>query len=251
MTATRRAWLSVPFAAVVLVLTACGGPVPQPGKPAQVLLFSGHGTSPGDVAAFEDILRRQGLSYAKADSRRLNRMSAADLAAYRLLIVPGGNFVKIGEGLTPGAVASIRAAVRGGLNYYGACGGAFFAGASPYNGLNLAGGTQFHFYGIEAPDMHKAAVAISAAGEPVRDHYWEDGPQLSGWGDVVARYPDGTPAVAQGAAGKGWIVLTGTHPEAPESWRGGMRFSTPAREDQDYAGRLIVAALNGQRLGRY
>ena len=83
---------------------------------------------------------------------------------------------------------------------------------------------------------------------PPLDHYWEDGPQLAGWGEVVATYPDGAPAVVQGASGHGWVVLSGVHPEAPESWRQGMTFATPASVDNAYAVTLVEAALRGTRL---
>jgi hypothetical protein len=41
-----------------------------------------------------------------------------------------------------------RNTVRGGLSYLGICAGAFFAGASPYNGLNLTSGVRFPFYAL-------------------------------------------------------------------------------------------------------
>jgi hypothetical protein len=50
--------------------------------------------------------------------------------------------------------------------------------------------------------MRKAAVAITAGGQTL-DQYWEDGSQLNGWGAVVARYPDLTPATVEGAFGHG------------------------------------------------
>ena len=40
-------------------------------------------------------------------------------------------------------------------------------------------------------------------------------------------------------------------PEAPESWRHGMIFATPARETNAYAASLIDAALNGASLEHY
>ena len=54
------------------------------------------------------------------------------------------------------------------------------------------------------------------------------GPQLAGWGDVVAKYPDGTPAIVEGTAAAGRVILSGIHPEAPENWRHGMAFATAA-----------------------
>src|SRR5262249_42117581 len=111
-------------------LIACGIRS-TPGGPPIILLFNGSGTSPNDVAAFEKILDENHYGYAEANSRQLNGMSESQLRAYRLLIVPGGNFEQIGNGLTPNATANIRNAVHGGLNYLGICAGAFLAGDSP------------------------------------------------------------------------------------------------------------------------
>jgi glutamine amidotransferase-like uncharacterized protein len=129
------------------------------------------------VAAFERILNENHFSYATANSRQLNAMSETELKAYRLLIVPGGNFEQIGNGLTSSTTAKVRNAVQGGLNYLGICAGAFFAGDSPYNGLNLTSGVRFTFYAIEAQGVRKAAVEIAIAGAPGRAHYWEDVPK--------------------------------------------------------------------------
>ena len=141
--------------------------------------------------------------------------------------------------------------MQDGVNYLGICAGAFFAGRSPYNGLNLTSGVQFGFYSAEARGIRKAAVAISGAGTPTLDQYWEDGPQLSGWGAVVGRYPDGTPAVVQGPSGAGWMILSGVHPEAPESWRHGIEFTTPASADHAYAVTLIRSALDRRPLPHF
>ena len=102
-----------------------------------------------------------------------------------------------------------------------------------------------------ARGIRKAPVAITAAGGQTFDQYWEDGPQLTGWGAVVGKYPDETPAIVEGTFGNGWIVLTGVHPEAPASWRGGMDFRTPVNIDNAYAATLIRAALNRELLPHY
>jgi glutamine amidotransferase-like uncharacterized protein len=218
---------------------------------ATVLLFNGSGTSPGDAAALESILREQQIPYATVDSRQLGGMSATQLESYRLLIVPGGNFVRMGNGLSPTATANIRSAVGAGLNYLGICAGAFIAGSSPYNGLNLTSGVRFGFYSAESLGVRKAAVDIAIAGSSPIGQYWEDGPQLTGWGDVVAKYPDGTPAIVEGSVGDGWVILTGTHPEAPESWRRGLKFADSAAVSRRYAATLIDAALKRRPLEHY
>ena len=206
------------------------------------------GTSPGDVAALEKILSREHLEYSTIGTRQLNGLTELEIRKCRLLIVPGGNFEQIGKSLSLAAAVNVRDAVRNGLNYLGICAGAFFAGNSPYNGLNLTSGARFGFYAAEARAVRKSAVAITDAGGQTLDQYWEDGPQLTGWGAVVARYPDGTPAVVEGMYGSGWVILSGVHPEAPADWRRGMDFRTPADTDNAYAAALIRAALNRESL---
>ena len=248
------------IASLVLIattFTGCGilgnkGSMPAKGaKDAPILLFNGTGTSPNDVAAVETILNSKHLNYGTVNSLQLNQMGESQLQAYRLLIVPGGNFIEIGNGLTPSTTANIRNSVQNGLNYLGICAGGFFAGNSGYNGLNLTSGVRFGFYAAENQGIRKAAVPIAGADGPTLEQYWEDGPEFTGWGAVVGKYPDGTPAIVQGTFGSGWVVLTGVHPEAPENWRHGMTFNTPVSEDNAYAGTLIHAALNRTSLSHY
>lgn len=234
------------------MLTACGtsGSGSTRGN-EPILLFTGAGTSSGDVAALKTILDANRLDYATADSSRLNGWNESQFRTYRLLIVPGGNFIDMGNGLTAVTSANIRSAVRHGLNYLGICAGGFLAGKIGANSLDLASGVKFGFYAAEAQGTRKAAVRVSIAGSEALDHYWEDGPQFTGWGTVVGKYPDGTPAVVEGAVGSGWMILSGVHPEAPESWRRGLTFQTPASVDNAYAATLIRAALDRVELPHY
>ena len=68
---------------------------------------------------------------------------------------------------------------------------------------------------------------------------------------MIAKYPDGTPAIVQGSFGSGWVILVGVHPEAPENWRRGITFATSTRDDNAYAGILIQAALARTSLAHY
>lgn len=249
----RRVTHSVVAIVCVLVAVGCTNHrTVVTARDAGILLFNGYGASPGDVEAIEDILRNKHFNYVTADSSVLNGMPASQLARFRLLVVPGGNFIEMGNGLTMDATANIRDAVHDGLNYLGICGGAFLAGDyMGYNHLNLTSGVKFGFYSAEAKGIRKAAVAITIMGGPTRDQYWEDGPQLSGWGAVVGKYPDGAPAIAEGTFGDGWVILSGIHPEAPEGWRHGMAFTTPASVDHDYAATLIEAALTRESLPHF
>jgi hypothetical protein len=246
-----RVVIAAALAFAAIAFTACGARGNEGSMPASILLFDGTGASPGDVTAVKAVLKGNRLDYSTVNSSQLNRMAESQIRAHRLLIIPGGNFVDMGNNLTSATAANIRGAVQSGLNYLGICAGAFLAGNSPYNGLNLTSGVRFGFYSAENRGIRKASVPIAVAEAPTLDQYWEDGPQLTGWGAVIGKYPDGTPAVAQGTFGNGWIILAGVHPEAPASWRRGMTFATPVSADNAYAATLIRAALNRTPLPHY
>ena len=214
----------------------------KPPSVAPILLFGGAGTSSEDVAAVQTILDESHLDYSLVSTSQLNGMTQPQLRSYRLLIVPGGNFLTIGRNLTPSAIANVHDAVQNGLGYLGLCAGAFLAGHSThYASFGLAD-VQFGFYAEANRGVRKAAVTITGPGTPTLEQYWEDGPQLGGWGAVIGKYPDGTPALVEGAAG--WVILSGVHPEAPASWRRELTFTTPMEADHEYAATLVRAALD-------
>lgn len=221
-------------------------------SPSAILLFNGEGTSRNSVHELERILRTRGWDYALMDSQELNASSAASLRTHPLLIIPGGNYLRIGDSLTPETLKRVHdAVVEGGMNYLGICAGGLLAGKAQGKGLDLAEGVRFGFYAVVNQGIHKTSVTITQPdGTPI-DHYWEDGPQFSGWGDVVGRYPDQTPAIVEGRTGKGWTILCGVHPEAPESWRKGMHFQTSVQESHAEAERWIEAALRGVPLPHF
>jgi glutamine amidotransferase-like uncharacterized protein len=234
--------------------SAICGPTPASARgTTDVLLFSGTGSSPNDVAAIESILDGSHISYSEVSSSQLNGMAESAISEYRLLIVSGGNFVDMGNSLTARTTAYVRNAVKGGLNYLGICAGGFLAGSfpAPYKSFDLSSGVKFGFYSAEKNGIRKAVVRITTAEGPALDEYWEDGPELTGWGAVVAKYPDGTPAIVEGSVGRGWVILSGVHVEAPARWRRGMAFSTSVSDDTAYARTLIVAALDRTALSHY
>ena len=212
-------------------------------KEAPVILFNGTGTSPNDVDAIKDILSVNHIDFVTVNSSQLNESDTNQLKKYKLIIIPGGNFIDIGKSLTKEASNNVRHAVHAGLNYLGICAGGFMAGDTRNNSFNITGATQFKFYSAEDKGVRKAAVAITDADGTTTEHYWEDGPQFSGWGEVVSKYPDGTAATVQGSYGSGWVILTGIHPEAPAAWRKEFNFSTTIESSHKYAARLIKAAM--------
>jgi hypothetical protein len=217
-----------------------------------VLIFNGTGTSSTDVTAVINVVKTAGLGYKTANSSQLDAMSQAELAAYRLFIVPGGDSIKIGNNVSSKATTNVRNAVaQNGLNYLGFCAGGFFGGFSKYNGLNLTSGVWFSLYADYYKGIHKEAVTISFPSGKKLDIYWQNGPDLSGWGSVVGKYPNGRAALTEGHWGKGFVLLSGVHPEAPANWRYGMQFNTPLDVDLAYAATLVTSALNGTTLPHY
>lgn len=260
-----RLILVIALLTVAIALTACGSQSSQsaavrppvvlpPAIPAAepVLLFVGDGASATDVSAVEGVLGTSGIGYTTTDSTQLNAMTEPQLGGYKLIIVPGGNSITIGESLTAQSSSTIRGAVQDyGVHYLGLCAGAFFGGYSTYNGVDLTTGVGFDFYADEYKGIHEEPVELALPGNLSLDVYWQDGPQLSGWGSVVAKFPDGSPAIVEGQSGKGFVIFTGVHPEAPAGWRGQMIFSTPLSVDLAYAGTLIQAAFDGSPLPHF
>lgn len=257
----------------LIITTACGtphSPMSEPqaapsvaevnanvaagGSPPRVLLYVGNGTTSGSVAAVKTILGDLNLKYATASASQLNSMSESGLSAYKLLLIPGGNAVTISKSLSSRTVTNIHGAItKEGLHYLGICAGGFFAGHSGiYDYLDLTPtGVWFNFYADYFKGITKEAVEIKSPDGTKRDQYWQEGPQLSGWGNVVGKYPDGTPAVVEGKAGNGFVILCAVHPEATQAWRTGMKFTTSVAVDNDYAKTLVTNALNGTSLPHF
>ena len=216
-----------------------------------MLLYNGTGTS-ADVLAVEAVLGNLGIGYLTADETLLNAMTEPQLAGYKLIIIPGRKLDHHRRKSHCASYINIRGAVQHyGVHYLGLCAGAFFGGYSSYNGVDLTAGVSFDFYADEYKGIHEEPVEISFPSWRPLDVYWQDGPQLSGWGEVVAKFPDGTPAIVEGQSGDGFVIFTGVHPEAPESWRASMNFTTPASVDLAYAGTVIQSALTGSPLPHF
>jgi hypothetical protein len=63
--------------------------------------------------------------------------------------------------------------------------------------------------------------------------------------------PGSTKLTPEGKSGNGWVILCGVHPEAPQSWRSGMTFTTSVSVDNAYAKTLVTAALSGTSLPHF
>lgn len=113
------------FAYVILIATTLTSA--RAHAAATALLYNGVGASPTDVVALANILTSMGITYETASSAQINSMTRTKLAAYKLIVWPGGNSIDMGNSLTAKATAAVRTAVtQDGVAYIGFCAGALW-----------------------------------------------------------------------------------------------------------------------------
>lgn len=254
--------------AVVIGLALAGSAcdpatTPTSPTPPTTLIFDGTGTDASDYQALSAILTANGVSSVTVNESQLAALSASDLAQFKLIVWPGGDSTTQNNALDAATRERVREAVTiSGVNFAGFCAGAFIAvgptpaaGGTPAWGLSIIDADYVEAYspnGPGAPLPVAAMVEIAFANGTSRDIVWWDGPYLpvipSG---VIAKYPDGTPAMIEQQAGNGFVVLTGVHPEAPESWLVEENLTDPDGLSTDIAWELLHAALTSTRLATY
>ncbi len=189
------------------------------------LLFSGSGTWTSEVSSLENILSQHSLSYKKATSSEMNAMSVDDLSRFGMLIVPGGSGGSEGQSLTLQTHANLRKAVqKNGVGYVGFCAGAFIAVApalevaSDSSYLGVVDGPKLSYYFLENQGVAFAMTLESFSDGTTQDILWYGGPETPNLpGGVIAKYPDGSPAITQLWSGNGFVILSGVHPTATQS----------------------------------
>lgn len=224
-----------------------------------VLLFNGTGVSASDWQTTESIIQGQGLSYQLVNSAQINAMTLDEIADFGVIVVPGGSGGTIYSNVTADARLRIRQAVRErGVGYVGFCAGAWVAvgpeaettQTASYGFAIAKGSVLSMFYpNGQAPTAAMVDVTFSDGG--VRNLVWWGGPITPEWtGGVVARYDTGKPAISQTFAGKGLVVISGPHPEAPQSWRSTAGSDSDGL-DYDIAIAMFNAALKQQPLATF
>jgi hypothetical protein len=224
--------------------TSCSVPAP-----AEVFFYTGTGTTSGDVAAVKDLLNLMKLTYSEVSASQMNCIQESNIAGrFKLILFPGGNSIDISAALNASALAAVHNAVTNdGVPYLGICAGDFMAGAwgsSSHKAFNLTNGVSFNVYDHGAI----TGVPISFPKQATLDITLWDGPADKGWGSVVGKFSDGTPAIVEGKSGKGFVLLSGVHPEA--SLTGWCKGSACADNKLDvaYAETLVNAALHSTPL---
>ena len=221
------------------------------------LIFNGKGTSASDANSLVKIINSKGLSYKVANSDDLNAMSVDDLSKYGVIVWPGGHANQMTNSLTLEARRNVRSAVRDvGVNFAGFCAGAWMGVGDEIPlrgdldiGFALLPGKLLDEYFPDGREPTAAMVLTSFADGSKHDLVWWGGPVTPNIrGGVVAKYPDGSPEITQAFSGKGFVVLTGTHPEAPQGWRDAEGLNDTDGLDFELAWKLVNSALTQMAL---
>lgn len=227
---------------------------PPAEKPARVyatgaLVFNGSGTAGDDTASVVALLKAKGLTYRVVTSAQLNAMTLEEIADHGVIVWPGGKAKTMSDSLTAATEERVRTAVaEHGVGYVGFCAGAFVTGDYGSWGLKFVP-IDFPYYYLEYQGVVTAMVEVTFADGSTRDLVWYGGPELANFGQPIAKHPDGTTAIGQDFVGQGLVILSGPHPEAPDSWRAGLNDSDG--NDLELTWKLIDAALKGEPVEGY
>jgi glutamine amidotransferase PdxT len=230
-----------------LMLLVAVSIIPAQAFAGEVLLLAIKGATSDDIADTAKAITNAGYTYTTLYSEDLNSTtiwSVSDIAQYKLIVNPGGDSITMGQNLTAAATAKIHdAVVNYGVSYLGICAGAYMAEkAGSYNVYDLAG-TWFAPYAASVHTVYQIKFSHSKA--PMNLVYW-DGPELSGFGNIIGTYPNGDTAITEFNSGKGFVLLSAVHPEsedANDNWGGLSTYTTQDKtQDWAYAVRLVKAA---------
>lgn len=216
-----------------------------------VLLFNGVGISTSDWQTTETILKSAKMSYQLVNSKQLDAMTLDQMTNFGVMIFPGGNGYSITGGLLLSTAVRIRQAVRDrAVGYVGFCAGAWVSvgpealtnNTAAY-GFAVAKGGYLIEYAPGGKYPEATMENVSFADGSHRQLVWWGGPKTPNWvGGVIAKYVTGEPAISQTWVGKGYVVISGVHPEAPQSWRYTAGYDSDGL-DYDIAMKMIRAAL--------
>lgn len=190
-------------------------------------------------------------------SDELDRMSLDELSQFKMLIFPGGGGSTQANSLGADTHARLRAAVQErGVSYIGFCAGAFIAvapapesGKDVSYGFGIVNGPFLDYYYLENQGKLISMTLESFADGTKRDLLWYGGPVTPNTaGGVVAKYPNGDPAITQIWSGKGFVMLSAIHPAAPQRIRDlyGLRDSDGL--DYELTWKLLDSAINQRPL---
>jgi glutamine amidotransferase-like uncharacterized protein len=223
-----------------------------------VLIFTGSGTWSAEITDAEALLTSHGATYQEATSAELQAMTAAEMASFGTIFIPGGEGSTEAGSVSAATHANLREAVQQlGLSYVGFCAGAFVAVApTPAAGQDVSygfgvvnGQVQNEFLPTDNPNAAYEQQLLSFADGTTQDILWYGGPITPNQG-VVAKYPTGDPAISEMWSGNGFVVIAGVHPDLSQGTLDSLAV-TPDTTAQTTAWSIFNAALTQTPLPTY
>lgn len=216
--------------------------------PPYALIYNGPASAPDAPEAMGAVAEAAGLPVRYvADPARL-----PDLLPRAAVFVVGGteeDMAPLVDGFTEASRNALKRYLQEGGRYLGICGGGFLA--SPGWEEN---GKWVRTLGILPADVEDLDEDRSPRALPIRWGgatsllYFQGGPvfvpqESSRDLRIVATYEDGRVAALFCSYGRGWMAVSGPHPEARESWREGMEASSAWRPTPELAVALLRELL--------
>lgn len=248
---------STPAPAPAPAPTATTSPATPRAFKTDALLFNGQGTWSTEVSSLMNIMHEHGMTYKAVGSAELDGMSVDEIAEYGMLIIPGGSGGTIAGSVSADTHARLREAVqKRGVGYIGFCAGAFVAaapapapGRDVSYGFGVVDGPVMDYYYLENQGTSMAMTMATFADGSKRDLLWYGGPVTPNTpGGVIAKYPNGDPAITQIWSGKGFVIVSGPHPAAPRSVSSSSGLKDSDGEDFDLTWTLLSAVLQQKPL---
>jgi glutamine amidotransferase-like uncharacterized protein len=221
--------------------------------PGSALLFNGESSWEAEVDSLAGLLYSHNVTYREVDSSTLNAMSLEEISKFNVLIIPGGYAPTIAGTLNKATHEKLREAVQiSGMSYLGFCAGAWLAvapapepGKDVSYGIGLVNGPLLKPNYLTQAGQEFAIVDAQLPNGSKRDLLWYGGPitpdTASG---VIAKYPDGTPAVTEIWSGKGFVIISGLHPTATQPILDVLGLLDPQADSQAIAPDLAWSFLN-------
>jgi glutamine amidotransferase-like uncharacterized protein len=234
-------------------------PSPLPtGVPARdykvdVMLFNGDGVWASEEKSIKSMLLSHNATFEEVDSEELDAMSLEDITKFGLLIFPGGSGGTQSRSVSAATHARLREAVqKRGVSYIGFCAGAFIAvapapapGKDVSYGFGVVDGPELEYYYLENKGVNAAMTKLKLADGTSKDILWYGGPITpKTQGGVIAKYPDGNPAITQLWSGSGFVILSGVHPTATQNMLTSLGVKSSDGIHLDFAWTLIDSALH-------
>lgn len=216
--AIARLMVGVLAAAIVAVWLAGMSPALAAGA-GLALIYRGPGACDGCPEAAGVVASRVGLAVRYVSGPEITPELLASAAVY---IQGGGEDVMdIRRSLTDAQVTWLKQYIAGGGRYWGICAGGYFAGKSIDDegdgvGLQLFKGDATGYSPYEARMEQVLWNGVQ------RWMYLQEAPHFvlapGGRVEVTATYKGGEVAALLAPYGRGWISLSGPHPEATQEW---------------------------------